>query len=61
MSDAIAVAVADAIPVLPPAKDIPSTFVASVKSWWTAGEKESAASEERLLRYVLPNMHLIIA
>ncbi|TFK86498.1 alpha/beta-hydrolase [Polyporus arcularius HHB13444] len=35
---------------LPPPREIPSTFVASVKSWWAAGEKESAASEERLLR-----------
>ncbi|KAH9850096.1 alpha/beta-hydrolase [Lenzites betulinus] len=35
---------------LPPAREIPSTFAASVKSWWAAGEKESAASEERLLR-----------
>ncbi|KAI0773990.1 alpha/beta-hydrolase [Fomes fomentarius] len=35
---------------LPPAREIPSSFVASVKSWWSAGEKESAASEERLLR-----------
>jgi len=35
---------------LPPARDIPSTFVASMKSWWHAGEKESAAAEERLLR-----------
>ncbi|KAI0347477.1 alpha/beta-hydrolase [Trametopsis cervina] len=35
---------------LPPAKDIPSSFMASVKSWWSAGEKESAAAEERLLR-----------
>ncbi|KAI0688557.1 alpha/beta-hydrolase [Cytidiella melzeri] len=35
---------------LPPAKDIPATFVASVKSWWSAGDKESAAAEERLLR-----------
>ncbi|KAI0742130.1 alpha/beta-hydrolase [Irpex lacteus] len=34
---------------LPPAKDIPSNFVSSVKSWWSAGEKESAAAEERLL------------
>ncbi|KAI0771944.1 alpha/beta-hydrolase [Trametes elegans] len=41
---------ADTIIPLPPAKEIPSTFVASVKSWWSAGEKESAASEERLLR-----------
>ncbi|KAI0796471.1 alpha/beta-hydrolase [Abortiporus biennis] len=36
--------------VLPPARDIPATFAASLKSWWSAGEKESAASEERLLR-----------
>ncbi|KAA1466100.1 alpha/beta-hydrolase [Dentipellis sp. KUC8613] len=35
---------------LPPAREIPSTFLSSVKSWWSAGEKESAASEERLLR-----------
>ncbi|PIL36842.1 hypothetical protein GSI_00532 [Ganoderma sinense ZZ0214-1] len=35
---------------LPPAREIPSTFLASVKSWWAAGEKEGAASEERLLR-----------
>ncbi|GBE79399.1 alpha/beta-hydrolase [Sparassis latifolia] len=35
---------------LPPPRDIPSTFVASLKSWWAAGEKEGAASEERLLR-----------
>ncbi|KAI0637890.1 alpha/beta-hydrolase [Trametes polyzona] len=35
---------------LPPPREIPSTFLASVKSWWAAGEKESAASEERLLR-----------
>ncbi|EIW61885.1 alpha/beta-hydrolase [Trametes versicolor FP-101664 SS1] len=34
----------------PPAREIPSTFLASVKSWWNAGDKESAASEERLLR-----------
>lgn len=39
-----------ATPILPPARDIPATFVASVKSWWSAGDKESAASEERLLR-----------
>lgn len=59
----------DAMPLpLPPARDIPATFVASIKSWyvtvayisylanllhrWSAGEKESAASEERLLRCV---------
>ncbi|KAH8106284.1 alpha/beta-hydrolase [Cristinia sonorae] len=35
---------------LPPARDIPSTFTASLRSWWSAGEKEGAASEERLLR-----------
>ncbi|KZT27023.1 alpha/beta-hydrolase [Neolentinus lepideus HHB14362 ss-1] len=47
---AAALAVADALPVLPPAKEIPSGFVSSLKSWWAAGEKESAAAEERLLR-----------
>ncbi|KDQ64912.1 hypothetical protein JAAARDRAFT_64721 [Jaapia argillacea MUCL 33604] len=35
---------------LPPAKDIPATFTASFRSWWSVGEKQSAASEERLLR-----------
>ncbi|CAL1701649.1 unnamed protein product [Somion occarium] len=40
----------NAIPTLPPAREIPSTFAASVKSWWSAGDKEGAASEERLLR-----------
>lgn len=34
----------------PPAREIPSTFTASVRSWWSAGEKQSAASEQRLLR-----------
>lgn len=60
---------------LPPAREIPSTFAASIKSWyvtkslffvtpinkycnnrWGAGEKEGAASEERLLRYVPSNI-----
>lgn len=35
---------------LPPAKDIPSTFTASFRSWWSAGARGAAASEERLLR-----------
>lgn len=35
---------------LPPAREIPSAFVASVRSWWAAGEKQGAISEERLLR-----------
>lgn len=35
---------------LPPAKDIPVTFTASLKSWWAAGDKQGTASEERLLR-----------
>ncbi|EMD40463.1 hypothetical protein CERSUDRAFT_111063 [Gelatoporia subvermispora B] len=35
---------------LPPAREIPSSFVASFRSWWATGEKESAAAEERLLR-----------
>jgi cardiolipin-specific phospholipase len=34
----------------PPAREIPSTFLASLASWWSAGEKQSAASEQRLLR-----------
>ncbi|KAH9482592.1 putative cardiolipin-specific deacylase, mitochondrial [Psilocybe cubensis] len=35
---------------LPPAREIPAAFTASVRSWWHVGEKESAISEERLLR-----------
>ncbi|KIK65526.1 hypothetical protein GYMLUDRAFT_358262 [Collybiopsis luxurians FD-317 M1] len=35
---------------LPPATDIPSRFLESAKQWWAAGEKQSAVSEERLLR-----------
>ncbi|KDQ29087.1 hypothetical protein PLEOSDRAFT_1063846 [Pleurotus ostreatus PC15] len=36
---------------LPPASEIPASFAASFRSWWsTGGEKQSAASEERLLR-----------
>ncbi|KAF9221944.1 alpha/beta-hydrolase [Gyrodon lividus] len=35
---------------IPPAREIPVTFTASLKSWWTAGEKQGAAAEERLLR-----------
>lgn len=35
---------------LPPSREIPSAFTASVKHWWSVGEKQSAISEERLLR-----------
>ncbi|PFH52663.1 hypothetical protein AMATHDRAFT_2057 [Amanita thiersii Skay4041] len=35
---------------LPPAREIPSAFAASLRSWWSVGEKQSAISEERLLR-----------
>lgn len=35
---------------LPPANEVPSAFFASVKQWWTMGEKQSAIAEERLLR-----------
>ncbi|TFK43194.1 Alpha/Beta hydrolase protein [Crucibulum laeve] len=35
---------------LPPAREIPAAFYASVRSWWSVGEKQSAISEERLLR-----------
>ncbi|KZV83690.1 alpha/beta-hydrolase [Exidia glandulosa HHB12029] len=40
-----------------PARAIPDSFSASLKAWWTSGEKESAIAEERLLRrlpYFLP-------
>lgn len=42
-------AAADILP-LPPARDVPSAFLASVKSWWSVSEKQAAISEERLLR-----------
>ncbi|KAH7916781.1 Alpha/Beta hydrolase protein [Hygrophoropsis aurantiaca] len=35
---------------LPPAKEIPVTFSASLRAWWASGEKQGAAAEERLLR-----------
>ncbi|KAG6903362.1 hypothetical protein C0995_013115 [Termitomyces sp. Mi166 len=35
---------------LPPAREVPAAFAASVRSWWSVGEKQSAISEERLLR-----------
>ncbi|KIK59179.1 hypothetical protein GYMLUDRAFT_170030 [Collybiopsis luxurians FD-317 M1] len=38
------------LPPLPPAADIPSKFLESAKQWWATGEKQSAVSEERLLR-----------
>ncbi|KIL68291.1 hypothetical protein M378DRAFT_158821 [Amanita muscaria Koide BX008] len=38
------------LPPLPPAREIPSAFAASLRSWWSVGEKQSAISEERLLR-----------
>lgn len=36
--------------VLPPAKDIPLTFTAGIKSWWEVGTSASGYAEERLLR-----------
>lgn len=35
---------------IPPAREIPLTFAASLRSWWLAGEKQAAAAEERILR-----------
>ena len=37
---------------LPPAKEIPQTFVAGIKSWWEAGTSASEHAEGRLLQYV---------
>jgi cardiolipin-specific phospholipase len=39
---------------LPPAREIPAAFTQSIRSWWYVGEKQSAISEERLLRRTLP-------
>ncbi|KAF5393773.1 hypothetical protein D9757_000245 [Collybiopsis confluens] len=44
------------LPPLPPAAEIPSKFLESAKQWWATGEKQSAISEERLLR-LLPFFH----
>ena len=42
---------------LPPAKEIPTTLVGGIKTWWEAGASATARAEERLLRYV-PAIHL---
>lgn len=39
---------------LPPAREIPAVFTQSIRSWWHAGEKQGAISEQRLLRRTLP-------
>lgn len=39
---------------LPPAREIPAAFTQSIRSWWYAGEKQSAISEQRLLLRTLP-------
>ncbi|TRM68385.1 Alpha/Beta hydrolase protein [Schizophyllum amplum] len=44
---ALAAASSSTLPTAPP---IPSAFTESLKSWWSTGEKNSAISEERLLR-----------
>lgn len=44
----------DSSPVLPPAREIPAAFTQSIRSWWHVGEKQSAISEQRLLRRTLP-------
>lgn len=49
MSAAVATNTSSLLPI-PPARDIPLTFTASLKSWWHAGEKQGADAEERLLR-----------
>ncbi|KAI6105488.1 Alpha/Beta hydrolase protein [Pisolithus sp. B1] len=49
MSASVAASPSSFLPI-PPARDIPLTFTASLKSWWHAGEKQGAAAEERLLR-----------
>ncbi|KAF5370149.1 hypothetical protein D9758_001286 [Tetrapyrgos nigripes] len=38
------------LPTLPPPNEIPSAFLDSMKQWWSSGQKQSAISEERLLR-----------
>ncbi|KAJ6539103.1 Alpha/Beta hydrolase protein [Mycena capillaripes] len=40
------------LPVLPPAREIPSTFSASLRSWWAANDKGSAVAEMRLFHHL---------
>ncbi|KAI6047087.1 Alpha/Beta hydrolase protein [Pisolithus marmoratus] len=49
MSASVAASSSSLFLPIPPARDIPLTFTASLKSWWHAGEKQGAAAEERLL------------
>ncbi|KAF8803840.1 alpha/beta-hydrolase [Phlegmacium glaucopus] len=39
---------------IPPSKEIPAAFTQSIRSWWQAGQKQGAISEQRLLRRTLP-------
>ncbi|KAJ6599316.1 Alpha/Beta hydrolase protein [Mycena vulgaris] len=41
---------------LPPAREIPASFSASLRSWWVTSEKSGAVAEERLFRR-LPFFH----
>ena len=48
----IAPSLAPSLKAPPPTREIPSTFVAGIKSWWEAGTSASTHAEGRLLRYV---------
>ncbi|KAF9076453.1 Alpha/Beta hydrolase protein [Rhodocollybia butyracea] len=52
MADSPSASTIDIVPPLPPAADIPTRFMESAKQWWAAGDKQSAISEERLLRHL---------
>jgi len=41
-------------PGLPPAREIPSTFSASLRSWWATNDKGGAVAEMRLFHHRLP-------
>jgi cardiolipin-specific phospholipase len=45
-------AMANPLTPLPPARDIPATFSASLRSWWHANDKGGAVAEMRLFHHL---------
>ena len=52
IAHSIAPSLAPSLKAPPPTREIPSTFVAGIKSWWEAGTSASTHAEGWLLRYV---------
>ncbi|KAI6164956.1 Alpha/Beta hydrolase protein [Pisolithus thermaeus] len=53
MSASVAASPSSFLPI-PPARDIPLTFTASLKSWWHAGEKQGACCRGARLPFFVP-------